>query len=209
MKFTGETIENLETRYRTNLINGLSGFKSLNLIGSRSNKGIDNLATFSNVFHLGAHPALCGIIIRPDSARRDTLNNIMENNCFTVNHVLPSFFKEAHQCSARYDENISEFDAVGLTPQFEENIFAPFVKESRIKFACERVQRLDLEINGTILIIGKIIKIIIPNDCLSNDGYIDLEKAETITVSGLDSYHTTKRLARLSYAKTDKPIVEV
>lgn len=209
MTFTIEKLENLETRFRANLINGLSGFKSLNLIGTRSNKGIDNLATFSNVFHIGANPALCGILVRPDSVRRDTLNNIMENKSFTVNHVLPSFFKEAHQCSARYDEDSSEFDAVGLTPQFDENILAPFVKESRIKFACEMVQRLDLEINGTILIVGKIVKILLPDDCLGNDGYIDIEKAETITVSGLDSYHTTNRLARLSYAKPDKPIVEI
>jgi flavin reductase (DIM6/NTAB) family NADH-FMN oxidoreductase RutF len=209
MIFTSETLKKLETRFRSHLINGLSGFKSLNLIGTRSNKGFNNLATFSNVFHLGADPALCGMIVRPDTTRRHTLNNIMENKSFTINHVLPSFFKEAHQCSARYAENISEFDAVGLTPQFEEGIYAPFVSESRIKFACEMAQRINLEINGTILIIGRIAKIMAPDDCISPDGFIDIEKAETLTVSGLDSYHLTKQLARLSYAKPDKPVEEI
>ena len=39
-----------------------------------------------------------------------------------------------------------------------------------------------------------------------HDGFIDLEKAETITCIGLDSYHTTRKIARLSYAKVDKEI---
>jgi hypothetical protein len=38
---------------------------------------------------------------------------------------------------------------------------------------------------------------------LLDDGYVDIEKAETITISGLDNYHETKRIARLSYAKPD------
>jgi hypothetical protein len=37
-----------------------------------------------------------------------------------------------------------------------------------------------------------------------SDGFIDLENAGTITVSGLDSYHSTKKIERLSYAKKDK-----
>lgn len=209
MTYNLDSIENLETRFRATLINGLIGFKSLVLIGTKSNKGIDNLATFAQIFHLGAHPALCGIIIRPDSARRDTLNNILENKSFTLNHVLPSFFKEAHQCSAKYDADISEFEAVNLTPQFEANIYAPFVAESQIKFACEMVQKIDLEINGTIMIIGKMVKIIIPEQHIGKDGFVDIEKAETVTVSGLDSYHTTTRLARLSYAKVDNPVEQI
>jgi len=36
---------------------------------------------------------------------------------------------------------------------------------------------------------------------LQSDGFIDLENAETITCSGLDSYHKTQKIWRLSYAK--------
>ncbi|RYY06600.1 MAG: flavin oxidoreductase, partial [Sphingobacteriaceae bacterium] len=34
--------------------------------------------------------------------------------------------------------------------------------------------------------------------------FVDLEAAGSVTTSGLDCYHTTKKLARLSYAKPDK-----
>jgi flavin reductase (DIM6/NTAB) family NADH-FMN oxidoreductase RutF len=191
----------LETRFRANLINSLGGFKSLVVIGTKSSENVPNLATFSSLFHLGAHPALCGIIIRPSLPKRNTLGNILEQKHYTLNHVTPAFFKEAHQCSAKYPENESEFEAVGLTPQYITGIAAPFVQESQVKFACELVQKTDITLNGTTLIIGKITQIILPENILQQDGFIDLETAETVTCSGLDSYHTTKKLGRLSYAK--------
>jgi flavin reductase (DIM6/NTAB) family NADH-FMN oxidoreductase RutF len=62
-------------------------------------------------------------------------------------------------------------------------------------------QRIDLTINGTIMIIGEIKNIYIPEDCLQDDGFLDIEKAGTVTCSGLDSYHLSKSLERLPYAK--------
>ena len=49
--------------------------------------------------------------------------------------------------------------------------------------------------------VGKIELVILPEDCLMEDGFIDIEKSETVCVSGLDSYHTTNKVFRLSYAK--------
>jgi hypothetical protein len=70
-----------------------------------------------------------------------------------------------------------------------------------LKFICEFQQKIDLEINGTIMIIGQIKEIILPEQCLGLDGFIDLELAGTITCSGLDSYHKTEKIGRLTYAK--------
>jgi hypothetical protein len=71
------------------------------------------------------------------------------------------------------------------------------------------VERINIELNGTTLVIGKIIKIIAPESCIQNDGFIDLEEAGSITCSGLDSYHQTNKIGRLSYAKVDKEIKEL
>jgi len=49
----------------------------------------------------------------------------------------------------------------------------------------------------------------VPQDCLEEDGFISLEKANTITCSGLDSYHKTIQLDRLSYAKSDREITSL
>lgn len=209
MQYNHLEITHLEARFRSNLLNSLGGFKSLVLVGTRSAEGNDNLATFSSLFHLGADPPLCGIIVRPNEEKQNTLGNIVQTKQFTLNHVLPSFYKRAHQCSAKYPQGTSEFNTVGLTPEFVAPVNAPFVKESQIKFACELVKKIDIELNGTFLIIGQIIKVIVPDEFIGSDGFIQLEKARSVTCSGLDSYHTTQKLARLSYARPDAEISEI
>ena len=206
MTHNHQSLPALERRYRANLINSIGGFKSLVLIGTRHDDGTENLATFSSLFHLGADPALCGIIVRPGKPDRNTLDNIQRVQHYTINHVQPSFFQQAHQCSAKYQPGESEFAATGLQPVYVPGIRAPFVKESAIRFACELEQVTPIELNGTTLVIGRIIYLDVPDAVVNADGFIDLEKAATVTCSGLDSYHTTQRLGRLSYAKTDRPV---
>jgi flavin reductase (DIM6/NTAB) family NADH-FMN oxidoreductase RutF len=168
-----------------------------------------NLAIFNSIFHIGANPPLIALIVRPDTAERHTLNNILETNTYTINHLNETIYQQAHQTSARYDKNISEFDAVGLTHEFLHSFNAPFVKESQIKIGVEFRQRINIDLNKTILIIGEIVHVSFPTDCWCADGYLDLEKAKTMAGSGLDSYHTTRRVERLSYAKPDLSLTSV
>ena len=46
IKLDQEDIKKMDRIYRLNLINSLSGIKPANLIGTRSNSGINNLAIF-------------------------------------------------------------------------------------------------------------------------------------------------------------------
>jgi flavin reductase (DIM6/NTAB) family NADH-FMN oxidoreductase RutF len=200
-EFFQEDILAMEKRYRATFINSLGGFKSVVLVGTRSLKQQENLAIFSSLFHIGANPALCGLIVRPSEVPRHTLNNILETSHYTINHINKAIYKQAHQTSARYPETESEFATTGLTPEYKQKIDAPFVKESTIQFACKLEQKIDLEINGTILLIGKIIYVNVPNSIITTDGFLNIEQAGTLTVSGLDSYHLTNKLERLSYAK--------
>ncbi|MFC3115040.1 flavin reductase family protein [Cellvibrio fontiphilus] len=201
-----EELEQMEQRKRAQLINSLGGFKSVVMLGTQNVQGQTNLAIFSSFFHLGANPALCGVIVRPDNGERHSLNNIMATELYTINHVHQAIYQQAHQTSASYPALQSEFAATGLTEQWLGNFFAPFVQESRVKMAVQLVQRVDLDINGTILLIGKILEIHLPDNIISHDGFIDLEAAGSLTLSGLDSYHRTQKIARLSYAKPDLPV---
>jgi flavin reductase (DIM6/NTAB) family NADH-FMN oxidoreductase RutF len=70
-------------------------------------------------------------------------------------------------------------------------------------------EKIDIQSNGTVLVIGEVKAVYFPEECLLADGFLDIEKAETITCSGLDSYHKTTRLDRLSYAKPDKEITSI
>ncbi len=188
-------------RKRAHLINSIGGFKSVCLIGTADKNGLTNLAIFNSIVHIGANPPLISFIMRPDSVERHTLNNILDTKYYTINHLNEGIYKQGHQTSARYPKEISEFEVTGLTSEFKNNFAAPFVKESNIQLGVEFKERINLTINNTIMIIGEIKEIYFPFDCLQEDGFIDIEKAGTITCSGLDSYHVTTRLGRLPYAK--------
>lgn len=201
MIITKEKILKSEKTYRTNFVNSLSGFKSANLIGTISKEGKTNLAIFSSVIHVGANPPAIGFLMRPVSVERHTYTNIKETNYFTINHINKDIYQKAHQTSARYDKNISEFDECGLTPEYSNTIKAPYVRESKIKIGCRFVEEHEIKFNGTIFIVGEILEVILPDDIVGKDGFVDIEKAGTVAISGLDGYHETKRIARLSYAK--------
>jgi hypothetical protein len=64
MHFDEEQIENLDKIFRINLINSCSGYKSANLIGTISDKGVKNLAVFSSITHLGSNPPLLGFFFK-------------------------------------------------------------------------------------------------------------------------------------------------
>jgi flavin reductase (DIM6/NTAB) family NADH-FMN oxidoreductase RutF len=198
---TYDELLNMEQRQRATFINSVGGFKSACLIGTIDKVGLTNLAIFNSIVHLGASPPLIAFIVRPNSAERNTLDNIIETKHYTMNHINEQIYKKAHQTSARYPKEISEFDSVGLTAEYKNNFSAPYVKESNVQLGILFKERIDLSINSTILIIGQIQHLYFPKNCLSKDGYLDLEKANTITCSGLDSYHKTERLERLAYAK--------
>lgn len=196
----------MDDRYRVFFINSLSGFKSANVVGTISGRGCYNLSMISSVVHIGATPPLLAMVSRPNSVRRDTLENIAATGVFTINHVNSRFFEAAHQTSARYEANQSEFEQVGLTPAFSESIAAPYVAESHLQIGLEHRQTIDLEINGCHLVIGEVIEVRVDDEFVADDGSIDIGRAGSLTVSGLDHYHGTESLARLSYAKPDRPL---
>lgn len=206
MHLNASDISQMEQRYRANFINTLSGFKSANLIGSVNLAGQLNLAIVSSVFHIGAHPPLIGMIMRPHTVPRDTLQNIKDTGVYTINHVHTDFVKSAHHTSARFPEGVSEFEEVGLTPWFSSTHKAPFVQESRVKIALEAQDIQVLALNQTELVIGQVVEVIVDQASIKTDGYIDIEALGSTTISGLDSYHQTQRIDRYAYAKAGQPI---
>ncbi|MFL0683646.1 MAG: flavin reductase family protein [Algoriphagus aquaeductus] len=205
--FSAEDLMDLDSFYRRNLVNCLSGYKSLNLIGTRNQSGRSNLAAFSQVFHIGAAPPLVGILFRPHTVKRDTLENILETKSFTLNHVTPAHYKEAHWTAASWE--ISEFEGTGLVEEDKGDFFAPFVKGSPVQLGCTLVETQTLQVNQTILLIGSIDHIYVEEKGLRMDGSLDLNILETVTVSGLDEYHVGEKLGRLAYPKPGILPVEI
>ena len=205
MHFDRTDIDTLEQRYRGNLINCLSGFKPAVLVGTKSTEGQTNLAIFSNLLHLGANPALLGLLARPapTGTERHTWENIVATQHFTVNHVNEAIVPQAHQTSARYPRETSEFSATGLTPEWLAHYPAPFVAEATVKLGLRLIDQHQLDINHTTLLIGEVQTIHLPSEILREDGSLDLAQGHAVASCGLDSYHTIGPGCRYRYAKPD------
>lgn len=200
--FTQTDIQQLERFYRANLVNSASGYKPANLIGTVSADGVANLAIFSSVVHLGADPALLAFIQRPLAEQGHTYHNIRQNGYYTINHVHRQIVEQAHYTSAKFDAEVSEFEACGLTPEWLADFPAPFVMESRVKIGMRFVQEIPIALNNTIMVIGQIEHLFIAEHAIRENGSIALDQVDGVCISGLESYYDTTHLAAFPYAKT-------
>jgi flavin reductase (DIM6/NTAB) family NADH-FMN oxidoreductase RutF len=199
--FTHTDFQKWERFYRASFFNSLGGFKSCNLIGTKSKSGQENLGLFFSVIHVGANPPYIGLLFRPHTVPRHTLENIRETKSFTVNAVAASWHPKAHQAAANYEQHENEFSEVGLTAQYHPSVYAPFVKESLIQFACQPVEEQLIKANKTLFMVASVGDVYLEENMLRSDGLIDHTSADTVAVNSLDTYYQTQELGQLEYPR--------
>ncbi len=199
--FSKDNIDALHHLYRINLINSSSGFKSANLIGTKSKAGVENVAVFSSVTHIGSNPPLLGFFCRPTTVIRHTYENIKETGIYTINHIHSDVIEDAHHTSAKYDKDVSEFEATNLVSEYKNNCEAPYVKHAPVQLEMKFVEEYHIASNNTILVIGEIQNLYINDNLLEKDGFINLSKANIAAINGLDGYTIPKLKTRLDYQR--------
>lgn len=204
-RVTKEAITSMERVPRLNLINSCTGYKSTNLIATKSIDNISNVAIFSSVTHLGSEPPLIGFIMRPTTVPRDTYKNIKETGYFTINHVTLEMIEDAHHTSANYDSEISEFDKSNLEEEYKTDIEIPFVKGSPVQLYCKYMNEYYIKENDTIHIVASIEQLFFDEELQHEDGWLQIDKGNIIALNGLDGYCLPKLVDRFQYARKDQP----
>ena len=205
-----QDFEALDHVYRINLINSCSGFKSANLLGTKSNAGAPNVAVFSSVTHLGSKPPLLGVIFRPVSdVPRNTYENIRETGQFTVNHIDIPIIEDAHHTSAKYAKEVSEFGMTNLKEEYKNEWHAPFVKNAPIQMALTYCEEYLIKSNNCIQLIGEIKDLYIREDLLEADGFINLSRGNVVAINGLDGYNVPKLKTRIKYQRPKKDLKKI
>ena len=198
-------IDQMDKIFRLNLINSCTGFKSANLLGTKSLNDVSNVAVFSSITHLGSNPPLIGFILRPTTVPRDTYRNIKDTSVFTVNHIYSDIIEDAHHTSAKYPDEVSEFTKTGLEEEFLGDFPAPFVKGAKIRLGCRFLNEYEIKENDTLLLVSAVEHVFIADqDIQQEDGWLKLENANTVAINGLDGYATTNLLDRYAYARPKK-----
>lgn len=198
-------IDQMDKIFRLNLINSCTGFKSANLLGTKSLNGVSNVAVFSSITHLGSNPPLIGFILRPTTVPRDTYRNVKDTGVFTVNHIYSDIIEDAHHTSAKYPDEVSEFTKTGLEEEFLGDFPAPFVKGAKIRLGCRFLNEYVIKENDTLLLVSAIEHVFVADQNIQQeDGWLKLENANTVAINGLDGYATTSLLDRYAYARPKK-----
>ncbi len=198
------TYDGLESRFKVQYFNSIVGHKNVCLIGTKNLENQSNLAIFNSLVHIGSNPPLLGLIFRPDSVERHTYENILQTKEYTINLISEKDIAAAHQTSARYAREHSEFDASGLNPTYIDGFHAPLVSSSPISFGLILKENIPIQVNGTNLVIGEVQWIKYPEEIISSDGFADLTQAGVVGCIGLDAYTEGTILQRFEYAKPDK-----
>jgi len=206
MHLTLKEINALNHLYKINLINSVSGYKAANLIGTKSKSGIANVAVFSSVVHYGSNPPILGFVLRPNTVMRNTYENIKETGVYTINHIYKDITTEAHHTSAKYAAEISEFDKTTLEEEYLNGFTAPFVKGCVIKMGLKYLEEYHIKANDTILVLGEIVDLYIEDDLVSKDGFVNLAKAKTAVINGLDGYAVPEDISRKGYQRPKKEV---
>ncbi len=205
-RINSDDIRKMEKIFRLNLINSCTGYKSANLLATKSKNGNPNVAVFSSVTHLGSDPALIGFVTRPLSVARNTYKNIKETSYFTVNHIHERMIEQAHQTAAKYEEEVSEFHKTGLEEEYLDGFFAPYVKQSEIRIGCKYLNEYKIKENDTVLVVAAIEHIYFDEGIQTPDGWLRLDDASTIAINGLDGYALPNLLDRFHYARPGQEV---
>ena len=205
MKTLIDDFSKLDKYFRANLINSVIGVKQASLIGTVGNNGISNLALFSSTVHLGSNPPLVAIFSRPEGdTPKQTLNNIIENKDYSINHVNKSIINRAHSCSFKFTAEESEFTECKLSEEFIVDCKAPIVKESYVSFAVRYQRHQSIQENGVIMVIGKIKSVFVNEGIIQDNGEVDFNHSSSIGVAGNNTYYGVDKIESLKYLKLDQ-----
>jgi flavin reductase (DIM6/NTAB) family NADH-FMN oxidoreductase RutF len=141
-------------------------------VGTRSEKGVDNLAPFSFFNGVSTSPPIVSISIARGRGGKlkDTARNILAQKDLSVSIVSLPQLQTMHDSSAPYPADQSEFEALELQVLPCDLIDAPRPGSAKVTLECILHQAIDL--GTTHLILARVVAFHI-QDGLLQDGVID------------------------------------
>ena len=176
-------------------------------VSTLSADGVANLAPFSFFNGVGANPPT--IVFCPankrDGTPKDTLANIHQNGQFVVNVVTESMAQAMNVTSAEFGFEIDEFEMAGIEKVESECVSPPRVAGVAAALECELHQAIQLGTGpgGANLVIGRIVRIHVGDQLLSEVGEFDAPRLETVGRMGGEDYVRTSD--RFSMPRPKRP----
>lgn len=148
-------------------------------ISSISKHQVRNIAPYSCIM-----PVLrpLDLISVASAAKRDTLVNIRDTGQFVVNLVGTDFSTKVIPTAKRSPAEADEFELADLTEKPSEKIRAPGIAGSYAWMECELFKLY--EQSQYTLIMGKVVRLEVADDVLTDAGDLDVAKARPLMMTG-------------------------
>ncbi|MGD9988422.1 flavin reductase family protein [Pseudonocardia sp.] len=133
-------------------------------VSTRSAAGVDNLAPHSFFTVACVDPPMLQFT---SVGTKDSLRNVRETGEFVISLATESMFERINATATDFPAEISEFTAVGLTPEASTVVAPRRVAESPVAFEC-RLEH-DLELGDSTVVIGRVVHAVVDDDVLVTD----------------------------------------
>jgi hypothetical protein len=184
---TASDINSFEKRYRTSLINSLSGIRTAFIGITADDRGRFNAATLSNITHVGAHPAQMSILFRPDNGKRHTLSNYRNQGQVTLVCMPLSKSVTVHEVSMNAPDGIFELEIVGESYKEYPNWPHPLPTSFLYAIELEFIEEFTLN-NGCVYTVGKIQNIVLGDNVqVCDQGRVIFKQSPALAL-GLQQY---------------------
>jgi hypothetical protein len=88
---------------------------------------------------------------------------------------------------------------------FHQGIDIPFVAGAPVHVLVSYVNEYYLKENDCIMVVCAVEQVFVNEDCITDDGWLDLQTAKSLSVHGLDGYAEQQQADRYAYAQVDQP----
>ena len=173
-----------ETKTIAKILNGAIIPRPIAFVISMSAEGIINASPFSYFNAISSNPPMLMISVnRKNGLMKDTARNILETRQFVVHIVDPTIIRDVNQTSASLPYGESELDNSSLTLRPSEIVAVPSVKQAKVTF---EVTFEDHQVygnekgTGTDVFIGRVVNIVIDDDLIDENNYVDFEKLNPV-----------------------------
>lgn len=197
MHATTSTFQSWDAKYRLCFFHSALGPRSPWLIGTQSQAGVENLAIFSNVIHLGSNPPFVGVKFRPLAGARHTYHNLKANGACSLNLVPWPLVEQAHQTQLNVAEDVSEFELAGIAKAPCMHVKAPRVAQAALTLECTYEEEHRINANDTLLVVLAVQAVHVVNEAIDATGFIDHTRLGSAYVIGLEGYSQVQNVTRL------------
>jgi flavin reductase (DIM6/NTAB) family NADH-FMN oxidoreductase RutF len=200
--FDQSQLETLEKKYRTALINSASGIRTA-FLGVTGADGIWNSGTFSNVTHVGSHPAQISVLFRPDQGKRHTLSNYRSSKLLTLTAIPLHQAEILHDSSVNAPYGTFEWSAVGGSVNTLKQWTHPIPTSALWAMELEFIEEFELN-NGCVYTVGSIKQIGFSKEVTVEDsGRLSWQNGPSLAL-GLNQYTTGNEFDFFPYPNASK-----